>query len=320
MAFGKKSAGKTIAVVDVENGSVGAALVRLSRHEAPRLFAETRILLPLSRTHNVEALMRQTDEALERALIHVSEVASRMRTHETLGQNGEVARIAGFLSIPWAALSLDKTAPDIPQHIKDTFRSAVYATLGEQPMSLHPYGTAALHGISSLFPYEAPILLCVVSGEATELLLLADNTLKARATLPQGFNTLLRTLVAHGGMSPHEARSFVHLGSTAPQALVEPLTHAGEHFAQEFMDVAQEMIKVAPVGSVLVTAPEQAETWFARALGEAQSLEEVFPEGSTVRAVRSEHVQPYMAGHGSKPDLPLMLEALFVDNKFSRFA
>ncbi len=47
--FGKKKhAGKTVAIADIENGSVAAALVRLIPGEAPRLFAEKRVSLPFS--------------------------------------------------------------------------------------------------------------------------------------------------------------------------------------------------------------------------------------------------------------------------------
>ncbi|HVV15482.1 MAG TPA: hypothetical protein VHD55_03740 [Candidatus Paceibacterota bacterium] len=318
--FGKKKrAGKTVAIADIENGSVAAALVRLAPGEAPRLFAEKRVLLPLSRTHNPALLARQTEKALEEALAHISEVSSRMRLHETLGTEGEVAHIAGFFSVPWASIELAGTPTFMP-HMRDTLRSAARATLGEQKLSLHPYGAAALHGALSFFPDEGPALICIVSGEATELLLVADNSLKARATLPLGLHTLLRTLISHGGMSPEEARSYLSLegrgasGHPAP----EPLRHAAAHFAEEFADVAKPLLRVAPAQSVFVLAPQLSETWFARALGDNDSLSELFQDGASVRAVRTGHAQPFMGGHGARPDLPLMLEALFVDK--SRYA
>jgi hypothetical protein len=108
----------------------------------------------------------------------------------------------------------------------------------------------------------------------------------------------------------------VNLGAPASHALGEASAHAQTHFAQEFTDVAKQLMRAAPARSVLMLAPASAEPWFARALERAEGLGSVFSEGSTVRAVRASHLQPFFSGHGSKPDLPLMLEALFVDKKF----
>ncbi|HVU79941.1 MAG TPA: hypothetical protein VHD37_01095 [Candidatus Paceibacterota bacterium] len=314
--FGKKKpAGATVAIIDVENGSVAAALAELSRRDAPRLFAETRVPLPVPRTHSAQSLARAADRAIEEALVHVSEVSSRMRAHEAHAGPASIAHVAGFFSVPWASLNLDGKH-DLTPFMQDAVRNAARATLGERKMSFHPFGTAALHGAASLFQADMPDLVCIVSGETTELLLAPGGMLKARATLPFGLNTLLRTLMSHGGVSATEARSYVNLGAPILHALGEASAHAAAHFAAEFADAARQLMRAAPARGVLVIAPAPAEAWFARALEGDEALSSIFPEGSTVRTLRASHLQPYFSGHGPRPDLPLMLEALFVDKKF----
>jgi hypothetical protein len=100
--------------------------------------------------------------------------------------------------------------------------------------------------------------------------------------------------------------------------LAEPLETLANHVAKEFTSVARELIVSAPVHSVFVIAQEPAGEWFARALSEHSAVEELFPDGGTVRAMRGSHVSPYISMHAPKPDLPLLLEALFVDARFVR--
>lgn len=315
--FGKKNSGTTVAVVDVGSGSVAAALVRTRPGEAPRLFAQTRIALPLLHTRDTQTLSRETEKALERALAHVSEVASRVRAHDTLGSHGDIARVDGFFSVPWAALSPGGVAEVLP-HMADTVGSITRSLLGERPLSFNAFGSAALHGSMALFPDETPAIVCIVGGETTELLVLDAGRLAARATLPLGLHTLVRTLMSHGGMSSAEAFSYIALAAVPRTAAVEPVEYARAHFVEEFMSVARRLIKAAPIQSVLVLAPQPAEEWFARTLGDAQALAEAFPQGGTVRALKPSYVRPYLAGHGARLDLPLMLEALFVDKNFTR--
>ena len=54
MLFGRKKAPeKTILTLDVEQGSVGSALVRISPNEPPRIFGEFRTHLPLGDTRRL---------------------------------------------------------------------------------------------------------------------------------------------------------------------------------------------------------------------------------------------------------------------------
>lgn len=315
MVFGKKKkdAEKTALLVDVENGSVGAALVRLSARSAPKLFAETRIALPLLRTRDTHMLAKEVARALDAALTNVSEVAARVRSHHTLQSHGEVARVAVFVSPPWAELCLDGAAVCVP-HMQSNIDSAVRSMFGDIPRTLHPFGTAAAHGAVALFPHQAPTLLCVVSHELTELLLIAANRLAAYATVPSGSHMFVRTLVAHGGVSPEEALSLVRLAGLTPvHTAAEALATAGAQFADTLADAASDLLLHNPATRVLVVAPEPVVEWLARSLSTHTSLADIFPQGTTVQAIRPHHAQPFIAAHAPRPDLPLMLEALFVD-------
>ena len=314
----KKDGGTTIALLDIENGSVGAALARLVPDYAPRLFGEIRVTIPLLNTRDTDAMTREIEKAAREALRHVSEVAARIRLHDILAQTGEVERTAAFLSPPWAAMHLVGGTADYAPHMPDLVQGLIQDAFGDKHATLHPFGTAVAHGAVALFPEMTPAMLCIVNGEVTELLVIAENTLVGRATIPMGLHSLLRTLTSHGGLSAAEARSLLALGSRTPHAaLQEPISAVQAHFAREFGDVAKALLERAPVQHVFVLAPHAAEEWFARALAQDESLTQAFPEGSTVRALRAQHMMPYLSAHAPKPDLPLMLEALFVDAKFS---
>jgi len=318
--FGKrtKDAGQTIAILDIENGSVGAALARLSRGDAPKLFAETRIRTPILATLDTRTMSREIEKASRDALHHVSEVAARIRMHEALSSSGSIDRAAVFFSPPWAAMHLEGGTADYAPHIEGLTQGLIEETLGDKRISMHPFGTAAAHGAVALFPGEAPTLLCIINGEVTELLLLAGGKLVGRATMPLGLHSILRTLTSHAGISAAEARSLISLAShDSDGPAYEPLAAAQAHFASEFASAAEPLVEHTPVQSVLVMAPYPAEEWFARALSQEPRLAELFPEGSTVRAMRAQHAMPFIAAHAPKPDLPIMLEALFVDAKFS---
>src|SRR4051812_42791750 len=100
--FGKKTpTDKTVLIVDIENSSVGAALVRLSPGHAPKLFAEKRVALPLLPSVSAGKLLEETDKALREALLQASTVAARMRNHSKLGPVGVIAHVQVFVSPPW---------------------------------------------------------------------------------------------------------------------------------------------------------------------------------------------------------------------------
>ena len=59
----------------------------------------------------------------------------------------------------------------------------------------------------------------------------------------------------------------------------------------------------------------QAREWFARSLSEHRAVAELFPQGAAVRSVSTARLGKYFTGHASKPDVPLMLDALFMTGK-----
>lgn len=317
--FGKKNLkhGKTLALVEVESGSVAAALVRLAPDEAPKLFAQTRIELPLLATRSSVDLSREALRAARKAIDHIAEVASRVRAHEELAMTGDIAHTAVFYAAPWAAMHLTGGTADYLPHMTEHVSDLVRDILGQHPSSRHPFGTAAAHGALSLFPFERSTLLFLVGGEVSELLLIEGGAVRGRATIPAGLSTILRTAMAHGGLSTHEARSLVTLASQSnTENMHEALQAAGSDFAHHFSDAAAELLAASPAASVIVVAPTPSESFFARSLAHHARSDELFPEGSIVQALRASQVAPHIAMHALHPDVPLMLEALFVDKKF----
>jgi len=312
----KDTEGKTVALLDIESGSVGAALVRLSPHDAPKLFAEKRITLPLHKTRDSVALARAVEHAAEQALLHISHVATRLREHDALAAQGDVGRAAVFMSAPWATMHLKGGTADFAEPLQDATRDLVRGVFGEVPTSFHPLGSAAAHGANLMFPPESAHLLCVVGGEVSELLVTDNRTVLGRATVPLGQRTLVRTLVAHGGVSPAEAASYLALAKREGHPLFEPLRAAEDHVAAAFTEAAGETRAHHTLGGVVVLAHEPFADIMARALSRNTALAGHFPAGGTVRSLRASHLMPYLAAHAAKPDTILMLEALFAEGKF----
>lgn len=307
---------KTLAVVDIESGSVASALVRLSPHEAPKLFAENRVFLPVLHTRDSVALANAIEKAVEKTLLHTSGVAARMRNHNALISQGEIERVAIFFSPPWASMHLSLGTADYAEPIRKMAHMAVRGIFGEIPTTFHPLGTAAAHGALFLFPNEMPHLLCIVTGEVSEILLLSKRTVRGRATVPVGQRTLLRTLVSHGGVSVAEAESYLALATRGSHALNEPLGAAEDHFASVVTDAVRDLTGKDPLSEIIVMAHEPTPELFARALSRHEGLAGLFPQGGMVRTMRAGHAMPFIAAHAHVPDTCLMLEALFVDAKF----
>ena len=312
----KREEGKTVLLLDVENGSVGTALVRLSQTDAPRLFGEMRVHTPILKTHNAALIAKEIGAAAHTVLQHIAEVAARIRIHfaEPLGT---IAHTAVFMSPPWGSLNVG--TPQVPHPITQALYNALGTTLGHPlSTSFHPFATATAHMVPALFPHEEQYLLCIITGEVAELIALTreaeESTIVGHATLPLGRNSIVRTLMSHGGLTEAEVLSLLKLqtrGLHHPQS--EPLNSFAAHMAEEFKSVMQEFAAVGPLRSVFIIAHEPIGEWFARSLTEHPSMEELFPEGGTVRALRGSHISPYLAIHAHKPDLVLLLEALFVD-------
>jgi hypothetical protein len=153
----------------------------------------------------------------------------------------------------------------------------------------------------------------------TELVLLENAGthlgIVGHGSVPLGHHYPLRTLLSHGGFSEAEARSAFNLharGHEPPHAL-EALQTASEHMVQELGSVAGELFEHLPVRRVVVAAQEPAGDWFARSLAANSAMQELFPHAGEVRALRAKQLTPFVGVHARRPDLPLLLEVMFIN-------
>ena len=313
--FGDDSkAGKTILVVDVENGSVASALVRLSSTENPKLFAEHRVALPVRHSISSMMMFEEVKKALAESLEKTGAVAARIRQNKQLAQQGIIGGAHVFLSPPWTTTAQGSGGMewDFEPHVITDIRRSIETITGDTPLRHHSLSWAAAHAASSLI--EGRLLLCIVTGEIVELLVVEDGRIDGRATVPIGLHTLLRTLTTHTGVSIAEARSALRLyqhSSADPLAFQEPLRAAADHFVEQFTDVAETLLSSYPVSTIVVIAQEPAGEWFARALAAHAAIARLFPAGGTTRDIRAKHLKPYVTTHETSLDVQLMLEALF---------
>lgn len=323
MIFGRKrQEGKSVLVLDVENGSVGACLVHVSPHTQPKLFGEVRKKVPLQHTHNPEILARLIETTVQEALAHVSHVAARMRAHPALASAGVIDEVALFLSPPWGVMPMRPEMQD-PHPFVERVQRTVESFTGSVPITSEPFGHVAVFTTPLIVPAYTHQVLVLMSGDVTELVLLEHKgdhlSIEGHATMPLGRHYPIRTLRTHGGLSEAEAYSALtlHARDAGPRHALEALHAAGLHMAGEFGSVAQELFAHVPAQSVLVIAEEPVGDWFARTLAESPTSASLFPEKGEVRALRSRHVTPFMSTHSAHPDLPLLLEALFVNTRFT---
>ncbi len=311
-----KDEGSTVLVLDVENGSVGSALVRLSHNSAPRLFGETRVYIPLLKTRTSGAIAKEVDSATRKAIEQAAQVAARVRVHSS-EPLGTIEHVAVFMSPPWATLPMGYET--VPHPMTQSVYDSLVTLLGPAvPVSFHPFATATAHMVPSIYPHEERYLLCIVSGEVMEIVALErspyESQILGHATLPFGKNSIMRTLSAHAGLTHAEAESALKLSNhTHAMPIHEPLASLGVQLGAEFDEIAKELAASGTLRSVFVVSHEPVAEWVARSLAEHAALDTLFPQGGTVRAVRGNHISPYLAMHAHKPDIALLLEALFVD-------
>jgi hypothetical protein len=298
-----------VLVVDVENGSVASALVRLSADAAPKLFGEKRVLLPIPSTRDSGALFKNAERGLEEVLRHSAEVAARLRNHPKAGDIGQVEGATLFFSAPWGVPDLAAGTPHFVAPMVERTRALGEVFFGGIPFFSYT-GVGALVGAKqTVLPYDTDALLVHISGEVSELVLLKSGAVAGYATLPHGLNNTLRTLQSHAGLSEHEARSALLAGGVYDEAR----RAAGTHFAENFRDAARQLLRSGGETRRVFVVARQHGDWFARALSEMPALEELFPQGGSIRAIVPKHVLPHFKAHATNPDLMLMLEVLFVD-------
>jgi hypothetical protein len=321
MFFGsKKPAGETVLLVDVENGSVASGLLRLEPGKQPRLYGAARRAIALPRTVSAVGLQHKVLQVARESLQHTAGVAARMRGYPQLLALGTVARSEIFLSPPWTSLESplghSPTGAARWQHetgVVEEVSSLVSGLFGYVPTGLHPAARSLASVTQGLYPDEESLLILNITGEIAEVLLAGQGAIHGRATVPLGHHHVLRTLGSHAGLSEPEARSAMRLYvESGRHAAHEALESTARHFAQEFKDVATEMINDS-TRTVVVVAHEPSGEWFARSLSDAPGFEELFPQGGVVRALRTRQVAPYLDG-GSK-DLLLMLQSLYIDSR-----
>lgn len=299
--FGKRSPDKTVLILDIENGSVGSSLARLSSDSAPALFGATRMSVPLMDTRSAHSLARAVEHAASESLLHASEVSARLRHHA--GALAPVSRVVIFLAAPWGTPNLAQGRPDFAPAFGELV-PRIRSLFGEVPVAMHAHASAAVHGLRAAYPHEERALLLSVNGEVSELLLLENARVVGHATAPVGAGTVLRTLKSHAGYSEHEARSALRLNHTS-----EASEAAAAHFADEFKQAARDLFGGQAHGNVFVLAHEPTAEWFARSLAH-RSLAELFPQGGTVRAMRPGHLTSFVAHHGTQ-DTHLLLDAIY---------
>ena len=306
--FGTKAPSKTVLVLDIENGSAGSTLVKLAPGQAPALFGASRAAVPLMDTRSAATLARAVEHAASESLLRASEVAARLRHHA--GALEPVSRVAVFMAAPWGVPNLSQGRPDFAPAFAE-LSPRIRSLFGDVPVAFHAHASAAAHGLRAAYAPKERALLLSVNGEVSEFLLLEDARVVGHATAPAGLGHILRTLKAHAGMSEHEARSLLRLDAAHAGAgpAGEASGVAAAHFIREFKDTARELLAGRGCGSVFVLAPEHEAQWLARALSH-RSLAELFPEGGTVRVVRTGHFAPFVAHHGTQ-DTHLVLNALY---------
>ena len=302
-------------ILDVESGSVGSALVQLMPDKQPKLSGEMRSHAPLSMNRTGLKLSSDIQNAARDAVRNAAGVAARLRLHPKAAALGRVGSVAVFLSPPWGKPNLASGAPDFMQEMSQYLRGEVGAAFADTPVSFYTSAGAAAFGARALFAPE-PCLVCSITGEVSELMRMDNGGVRAHATIPTGFNSLLRTLRAHGGISEAEARSAARLPFETKH-IKEPFAAAAAHFAGQFKDATKELLSPGDVFRVRVIGHEPVGEWFAQAIAMDESLAELFPQGGEVRAVRSHHVTEHIEAHAENPDLMLMLNALFVDSHFN---
>jgi hypothetical protein len=314
--FGKKKpVEKTIIVVDIENGSVGSALVRLSPAHAPKLFGQIRKRVPLLVTRDANRLSEEIEKATQGALQHAHEVAARIRMHAPAAAIGVAERGMVFLHAPWSGVRFEEgSRADVTavESFLRTIHQLHAASAPDMPVSFHSFGASAAPLLSTVYDISHPTLVCSISSEMIELFIVENGSVAGYGTIPFGTHSLLRTLQSHGGLSQAEALSAMYLES--PYG-TEAFEASAQHIAREFSDAARELLKHSEASDVLVIGHEPYAQWFAGVLTH-EDVGEVFSNGGAVRAVRARHVTPFIAAHAGAGDVPLMLSALFADARF----
>lgn len=316
--FGKATRpSSTIAVIDIESGSVGSGLVSLSSKHAPKLLSQERRAISAKGSRAASVLLKEIERELEHSLVRLSNVATRM---QGAGAVGEIDRVAVFLHAPWVSVSInpERAKADAHDSTLELLRSSATGVLSTTPATFHAFSTTATPIIHGLFNAPKESLVVSIGGEVAELSLLKGSSIVGHATVPFGLHTVLRTLEAHAGLSRPEALSILSLSqSHREHAWAEALAAGVGQVSRELTGTIQSLLPESKSAQqIFVLAPEKSSDFFARMLTENEPLHDLFAPGSTIRAVLPRHASPHLSGHPTTPDVPLLLESLFVDTRF----
>lgn len=306
--FGKKPQEQTVVLLDIENGSVGSALVRLSPGKKPSLFGQTRVRTAVPGSRDASGLLQKIEKAAHDALVHAAEVAARIRHTSSTPKLGEISRAAVVLHAPWTRLEVaegpkSRTSDDLLA----LFRTAIHDRLGVLPLNFHPFGAVAAHGARLLQP-EENALVCTITGEVCEIISLQNGVIAGVATIPFGHHHLLRTLKTHAGLTEHEARTALGLNHAH-----EPLAAAAGEFGAQVGAALRELLE-GDTRRIYVVGEESAATWAGRALSAHPAVAGLFPAGGEVKPLRPVHFSTF-AHTPAGTDLSLLMGSLFLDSK-----
>lgn len=280
-------------ILDIEGGSVAAAVARRGADGTLSILHEQRLTMPLRPHRSAQTLASEAERLLADLMPETSKEVRRL---------GGVEGVSVFMAPPWGAPNLAEGTPNFVPHMQEQVRrelSPYFAT----PATFYTNAGATLGGLRAIAPAEDKYLLCIVTHEMTELLLVHNGAVVGHASMPHGINLPLRTLRAHGNMSEAEARSALKLGH-----LEEPLAAANEAYATEFFAAGRELFDTHAPQRVWVVS--SVGDYFAKALAHP-NLGELFPRGGTVAALKSAHAGRHI-GDAAGRDLFVLLEALFV--------
>ncbi|HEY5383194.1 MAG TPA: hypothetical protein VIJ88_01425 [Candidatus Paceibacterota bacterium] len=314
--FGKKHSGEqNVILLDVENASVGVALVHLAEGSAPVLFAEQRTLLALPRTLQSDSIAKQIEAAAHEALLQLSLVAARLRINDKTTERGAFTNAAVFLGAPWGVPNLALGKAGFSPHMQNFLTTEIEAVAQDLPLSFYTSADSATYG-SRFLPTDCIVLVAILRGEITELILLGESGALGYATVPIGFRSVYRTLQTHAGLSLAEIPAVLALAKhPVDSPYYEPLEAVGRHMVEFFAPGVEALIHNGVPQSLLIIADEPLGSWFARTLEGDSSLETLFASGSTMRTLGSHTLVAHLAGHAATPDLHLTLGALFVHGK-----
>jgi len=308
--FGKKKAASgTVLILDVESGSVAAALVDLSK-PTPQIISYQRQHLPLTQSRSGSDITRLLEKTLEHSLTHVAEVAARMRVHAPGHNIGRISKAFVFLSAPWGSPNLATGGPQYVPGIRQYIKEAIETACGDMPVSFYTSADAIVYG-SRAIEKHIDTLAVALRGEMLELLLLNAGGTGAYSTVPLGSRSVLRTMQAHGALSGHEAHSMLTLAKHKGNLYYEPLLAAGRHLSDTFADGVQLLLPAGSATSIVVVGEQPLGEWFAKSIADNPRVSELFTEDSTVEALLPFHLEGRI-GQGTVHDPFILLETMFL--------